>query len=108
MTTNPLPAHSTHAVSPFLEDIHHIDLIEDDSIHMLSWDDGLPKPIVLHDSSEIDGVSLGPQVPTLFSLIPDGAPLQLSHSTPLVIEYQDTFVPFTLWLEDDDSDGREI
>ena len=48
MTTNPLPAHSTHAVSPFLEDIHHIDLIEDDSIHMLSWDDGLPEPIVLH------------------------------------------------------------
>ena len=75
MTTNPLPAHSTHAVPPPPKDIHHINLIGDDSIHMLSWDDGLPKPIVLHDSSKIDRVSLGPQVPTLFSLIPDGAPL---------------------------------
>ena len=75
MTINPLPAHSTHTVPPSPGDIHHIDLIEDDSIHMLSWDDGLPKPIVLHDSSKIDRVSLGPQVPTLFSLIPDGAPL---------------------------------
>ncbi|RVW19255.1 Retrovirus-related Pol polyprotein from transposon 17.6 [Vitis vinifera] len=58
VTTNPLPAHSTHAVHPSSGDIHHMDLIEDDSIHMLSWDDGLPEPIVLHDSYEIDGVSL--------------------------------------------------
>ncbi|RVW76373.1 hypothetical protein CK203_049843 [Vitis vinifera] len=78
VTTNPLPAHSTHAVHPSSGDIHHMDLIEDDSIHMLSWDDGLPEPIVLHDSYEIDGVSV------------------------------DTFVPFTLWPEDDDSEGREI
>ena len=60
VTTNPLPTHSTHAVPPPLGDIHHINLIEDDSIHMLSLDDGLPKSIVLHDSCEIDGVSLGP------------------------------------------------
>ncbi|RVW68560.1 Transposon Ty3-I Gag-Pol polyprotein [Vitis vinifera] len=72
VTTNPLPAHSTHAVHPSLGDIHHMDLIEDDSIHMLSWDDGLPEPIVLHDSYEIDGVSLVPQAPAPFSLIPDG------------------------------------
>ena len=36
VTTNPLPAHSTHAVPPPPRDIHHIDFIEDDSIHMLS------------------------------------------------------------------------
>ncbi|RVW80032.1 hypothetical protein CK203_055825 [Vitis vinifera] len=72
VTTNPLPAYSTHAVPPSPRDIHLVDLIEDDNIHMLSWDDGLPKPIVLHDSSE------------------------------------DTFVPFTLWPEDGDSEGREI
>ena len=59
VTTNPLPAHSTHAVLPSPRDIHHMDLIEDDSIHMLSWDDGLPEQIVSHDSYEIDGVSLG-------------------------------------------------
>ncbi|RVW67268.1 hypothetical protein CK203_064332 [Vitis vinifera] len=75
VTTNPLPAHSTHAVHPSSGDIHHMDLIEDDSIHIL---------------------------------IPDEAPFQLTHPTPLVIGCQDTFVPFTLWPEDDDSEGREI
>ncbi|RVW15688.1 hypothetical protein CK203_075280 [Vitis vinifera] len=108
VTTNPLPAHSTHAAPPSPGDIHHMDLIEDDSIHMLSWDDGLPKPIVLHDSYEIDGVSLVPQTPAPFSLIPDEAPFQLTHPTPLVIGCQNAFVPFTLWPEDDDSEGREV
>ena len=59
-------------------------------------------------SYEIDGVSLVPQTPAPFSLIPDEAPFQLTHPTPLVIGCQDTFVPFTLWPEDDDSEGREI
>ncbi|RVW71054.1 hypothetical protein CK203_057854 [Vitis vinifera] len=95
-------------VPPSSGDIHHIDLIEDDSIHMLSWDDGLPEPIVLHDSYEVDEVSLGPQAPTSFSLIPDEAPFQLTHPTPLIIGCQDTFVPFTLWPENDDSKRREI
>ena len=85
VTTNPLPAHSTHASPSPPRDIHHMDLIEDDSIHMLSWDDGLPEPIVLHDSYEIDGVSLGSQAPTTFSLISDKAPFQLTHPTPLII-----------------------
>ena len=74
MTNNPLLAHSTHTVTPSPRDIHHIDLIEDDSIHMLNWDDGLPEPIVLHDSYEVDGVSLGPQALTPFSLVLDEAP----------------------------------
>ncbi|RVW39426.1 Transposon Ty3-G Gag-Pol polyprotein [Vitis vinifera] len=66
VTTNPLPAHSTHAVHPSSGDIHHMDLIEDDSIHMLSWDDGLPEPIVLYDSYEVNGVSVVPQTPAPF------------------------------------------
>ena len=36
---------------------------------MLSQDDGLSKLIVLDDNYEVDGVTLGSQVPTLFSLI---------------------------------------
>ncbi|RVW18911.1 hypothetical protein CK203_106906 [Vitis vinifera] len=84
VTTNPLPAHSTHAMQPSSGDIHHMDLIEDDSIH------------------------IGPQTPAPFSLIPDEAPFQLTYPTPLVIGCQDTFVPFTLWPEDDDSEGREM
>ncbi|XP_034710520.1 uncharacterized protein LOC117933245 [Vitis riparia] len=108
VTTNPLPAHSTHAAPPSPGDIHHMDLVEDDSIHMLSWDDGFPKSFVLHDSYEIDGVSLVPQTPALFSSISDEAPFQLTHPTPLVIGCQDAFIPFTLWLDNDDSEGREV
>ncbi|RVW12913.1 hypothetical protein CK203_097113 [Vitis vinifera] len=66
---------------PPLGDIHHINLIEDDSIHMLSWDDRLPEPIVLHGSCEVDGVSLG---------------------------LKDTTISFTLWPKNDDSYGRKI
>ncbi|KAJ9682627.1 hypothetical protein PVL29_018532 [Vitis rotundifolia] len=56
VTTNPLPTHSTHVVPPPPGDIHHIDLIKDVNIHMLSWDDGLLEPIVLHDNCEVDGI----------------------------------------------------
>nr|CAN80607.1 hypothetical protein VITISV_033525 [Vitis vinifera] len=102
------PCQFAQLVSPSPGDIHHMDLIEDDSIHMLSWDNGLPESIVLHDSYEVDGVLVVPQVPTPFSLIPDDTPFQLTHLTPLVIGCQDDFVPFTLWQEDDDSEGREV
>ena len=108
VTTNSLSTHSKHAMPTPSGDIHHIDLIEDASIHMLIWDDGLPEPIVLHNSCEVDGISLGLQVSTPFSLIPDGSSFQLTHSTPLVIKRQDTFVSFTLWPNDDDSKGRDI
>nr|CAN74716.1 hypothetical protein VITISV_033046 [Vitis vinifera] len=46
--------------------------------------------------------------PTPFILIPNEAPFQLTHPTPLIIGCQDTFIPFTLCPEDDDSEGREI
>ncbi|RVW90359.1 hypothetical protein CK203_045710 [Vitis vinifera] len=58
VTTNPLPTHSTHAVPPPPGDIHHIDFIKDDNIHMLSWDDGLPESIVLHENYEVDDVGI--------------------------------------------------
>ena len=32
----------------------------------------------------------------------------MTHPTLLVIGCQDAFVPFTLWSEDDDLEGREI
>ncbi|RVW20219.1 hypothetical protein CK203_112030 [Vitis vinifera] len=80
VTTNPLPAHSTHAAPSPPGDIHHMDLIEDDSIHMLRG----------------------------MILIPDEASFQLTHSTPLVIGCEDTFVSFTLWPENDDSEGKKI
>ena len=101
VTTNPLPTHSTHAVPAPPGDIHHIDFVEDDSIHMLSWDDGLPGPIVLDDGYEVDIV--GSQTYASFSLISNWVPFELTLTTPLDTARQSPPVPFILWLEDDDS-----
>ena len=57
VTTNPLPAHTTHSVPPPSGGIHHMDFVQDDVIHMLSWDDGLPEMIVSDDGYEIVGVT---------------------------------------------------
>ena len=106
LTTNPLPAHSTHVVPPPPGGIHHIDFLEDDSIHMMSWDDRSPEPIVLDDGYEVD--TAGSQTSTPFSLISDWVPFELTHTAPLTTACQSPFVPFILWLEDNDSEGRDI
>ena len=57
VTTNPLSAHATHAVPLPGSGIHFIDFTKpDDRIHMLSWDDYEPKPIVVDESYKVDGV----------------------------------------------------
>ena len=72
VTTNPLPAHTTHAVSPPTDDIHFIDFAEfDDHIHMLSWDKLESEPIVVDGIYEVGGVTLGPRMPTPFRLVVD-------------------------------------
>ena len=48
---------------------------------MMSWDNGLPEPIVLDDGYEVDVV--GSQTSTPFSLISDGVPFELTPTTPL-------------------------
>ena len=75
MTTNPLPAHTTHSVSLPIGGIHHMDFVQDDVIHMLSWDDGLPETIVPNDGYEIVGDISDFFIPALFSVIPDKVPL---------------------------------
>ena len=102
MTTNPLPAHTTYLVSAPTSGIHHMDFAQDDVIHMLSWDDGLPEMIVLDDGYEIVGVTSDFSIPELFSLILDGVPLQLISSTPSDAWHRGTFAPFILWPEDVD------
>ena len=106
VTTNPLPAHSTHAVPPPPGGIHHIDFVEDDSIHMMSWDDGVPEPIVLDDGYEIDTV--GSQTFTPFSLISDWIPFELTPIAPSAIARQGPPAPFILRLDDDDLEGRDV
>ena len=40
VTTNPLPAHTTHAISSSTDSMHSINFAElEDHIHMLSWDE---------------------------------------------------------------------
>ena len=72
VTTNPLLAHTTHAVPPSADDIHFLDFAElddHDHIHMLSWDDSEPELIVSDRIYEIGRVTLGPRMPTTFRLL---------------------------------------
>ncbi|KAL6350070.1 hypothetical protein AAG906_004005 [Vitis piasezkii] len=80
VTMNPLSAHFTHAVPPPPSDIHHIDFVQNDSIHMMSWDDGLPEPIVLDDGYKVD--TMGSQTSTPFNLISDWVPFELTPTAP--------------------------
>ena len=50
-----------------------MDFVQDDVIHMLSWDDGLLEMIVPDDGYEIVGVTSDFSIPAPFSLIPDRA-----------------------------------
>ncbi|RVW88378.1 hypothetical protein CK203_040939 [Vitis vinifera] len=85
VTTNPLSAHTTHAVAPPANGIHFIDLVElDDHIHMLSWDESVLEPIVANGIYEVGGVTLGPRMPTPFRLVPDVTSIQLTIVKPLI------------------------
>ncbi|RVW12753.1 hypothetical protein CK203_108642 [Vitis vinifera] len=79
-----------------------MDFVQDDVIHMLSWDDGLPEMIVPDDGYEIVGATSDSSIPAPFSLIPDRASLQLIPFTPSYVGHRDMFAPFILWPEDVD------
>ena len=103
---NPLPTHSTHVVPPPPGGIDHIDFVKDDNIHMLSWDDGLPELIVLDDGYKVG--TMGSQTSTPFSLISNWVLFELTSTAPLATARQIPSVPFILWPEDDDLEGRDI
>ena len=74
VTQNPLPAHTTHAVPPPDGGIHFLDFADSDGhVCMMSWDDMDLEPIELGDIYETSSMSLGPQVPTPFRLVPEVA-----------------------------------
>ena len=55
VTTNPLPAHTSHAVLLPADGIHFMDFTKlDDHIHMLSWAGSKLEPIVVDESYEVD------------------------------------------------------
>ena len=67
VTTNPLPAHTTHAVPSLADGIHSLEFDEiDDHIHMLSDGDLDPEPIMPDVIYEMSGVTLGPRMPAPF------------------------------------------
>ena len=84
VTQNPLPTHTTHIVPQPDGGIHFLDFADsDDHIHMLSWDDMDQEPIELGDIYETSNMTLGPQVPTPFRLVPEVAFVQTTIVEPL-------------------------
>ena len=97
VTTNPLPAHTTHVVPPPVDGIHFLDFVEiDDHIHMLSWDDTEPEPIMSDGIYEIDRATLRPQIPVSFGLVPEAASVQTATVEPLIFPYYSVQTPFIL------------
>ncbi|RVW92942.1 hypothetical protein CK203_032762 [Vitis vinifera] len=88
VTTNPLPAHTTHAVPPPADGIHFLEFDEiDDHIHMLSDDDSDPEPIMPDVIYETSGVTLGPRMPAPFRLVPEAASVQAATVEPLILPH---------------------
>ena len=100
VTQNPLPAHTTHAFPPPDGGIHFLDFADsDDHIHMLSWDDMDPEPKELGDIYETSSMSLGPQVPTPFRLVPEVASIQTTIVKPLTFTRYSIQAPYILILD---------
>ena len=97
VTTNPLLAHTTHAVPLPADDIHFLDFAElDDHSHMLSWDELEPEPIVADEMYEIGEVTLGPRMPTPFRLVPEAATLQTTTIETVTFPHYSVQMPFIL------------
>eukprot|EP00261_Vitis_vinifera_P025052 XP_010657630.1 PREDICTED: uncharacterized protein LOC100852852 [Vitis vinifera] len=97
VTTNPLPTHTTHAVPPPAGGIHFLDFDEtDDHVHMLSWDDPDPEPIMPAGIYETSGVTLEPQMLAPFRLVPEAASVQAATSEPLTFTRYSVQAPYIL------------
>nr|CAN83915.1 hypothetical protein VITISV_022301 [Vitis vinifera] len=97
VTTNPLPTHTTHAVPPPAGGVHFLDFDEtDDHVHMLSWDDPDPEPIMPVGIYETSGVTLEPQMPAPFRLVPEATFVQAATSEPLIFTRYSVQAPYIL------------
>ena len=109
VTTNPLSAHTTHAVSPPADGIHFIDFVElDDHIHMLSWDESESEPTVADDIDEVGGVTLGPRMPTSFRLVSDVTSVKTTTVDPLSFPCYSVQTPFVFILDVDEVDNPYV
>ncbi|WKA04767.1 hypothetical protein VitviT2T_022774 [Vitis vinifera] len=97
VTINPLPTHTTHAVPPPAGGIHFLDFDEtDDHVHMLSWDDPDPEPIMPAGIYDTSGVTLEPQMPAPFRLVPEAASVQAATSEPLTFTRYSVQAPYIM------------
>ena len=86
VTTNPLLAHTSHAVLSPTSDIHFMDFTEpDDHIHIMSWDDSKLEPIVVDENYEVDEVILDPHTSAPFRLVLDMPPVLLTMVGLLIL-----------------------
>ena len=100
VTTNPLPAHTTHVVPPPVEGIHSIDFPElDDHINILSWDELELEPIASDKINEIGRVTLGHWMSTPLRLILKTASVQTTIVKPLTLPHYNAHAPF-IWIPD--------
>ena len=77
--------------------MHSIDFAElDDHIHMLSWDELEPEPIVSCKVYEIGRVILAPQMSTPFRLVPRVASVQMATVKPSIFPHYNVRTPFIL------------
>ncbi|RVW64890.1 hypothetical protein CK203_064809 [Vitis vinifera] len=68
--------------------MHSIDFVEfDDHIHMLSWDDSEPERIVSDGICEMSGVTLGPQMPIPFKLVPEAASMSMGFRLHMLMMF---------------------
>ena len=103
VTKNQLPAHTTHAISPPTDSMHSIDFVKfDDHIHMLSWDDSMPEPIVSDGICEMSGVTLRPRMLVHFRLVPEEASVQMTTFEPLTFPHYSVQKPFVLITDVDE------
>ena len=97
VTTNPLPAHTTRAVPSPADGIHFLEFSNDDDfIHMLSWDDTNPEPIISYGIYEMDRATLGPRVPVSLELVPEVALVPTATVEPLILPHYSVQTPFIL------------
>ena len=99
VTTNPLLAHTTH----------FIDFTKpDDCIHMLSWDDYEPEPIVVDEIYEVDEVISDSQAFVPFRLVPHTPPLQSTTIGSLIHPCYNIQSPFILSRDLDETVVQDV
>ena len=68
----------------------------DDHVYMLSWDDSNLEPIMPAEIYEMSGVTLEPQMPAPFRLVPEAASVQAATSEPLTFIRYSVQTPYIL------------